>query len=45
MLADTPLDIPAKAGIRGAEIGAPALDPRLRGGDVVVILGSFSVRH
>jgi hypothetical protein len=25
--------IPAKAGIQGAEIGAPALDPRFRGGD------------
>jgi hypothetical protein len=37
----------AKAGIQGAEIGAPALDPRLRGGDDEwsVILGPFSVRY
>jgi hypothetical protein len=29
--ADTPSVIPAKAGIQGAEIEAPALDPRFRG--------------
>ena len=33
MVAHTLPVIPAKAGIQGAEIGAPALDPRFRGGD------------
>jgi hypothetical protein len=38
---------PRKRESRGAEISAPALDPRFRGGDEkgLVISGSFSVRH
>jgi hypothetical protein len=35
------------SGNPGAEIGAPALDPRVRGGDDkwLVILNTFSVRY
>ena len=39
--------IPAKAGIQGSSVTAPALDPRFRGGDSkpLRLLTAFSDRH
>jgi hypothetical protein len=47
MTTHTPPVIPAESGNPGAEIEAPALDPRVRGDDDkwFVILNTLSVRY